>query len=165
MNTDNFWTDEKVKDLLRKVTSYAAPEHWQNEIDHFKKSKQVSKDKDYEILSVEYGNNNWTCNKGSFEWYLKNAGKISQVKRLEDNEVFTVGDSVMWKMDGWSKEPFTITSFQENDILPQNRMFCNNQNVDITYLKKVSKPIPLFTTEQESYIRVIVKRVLNEIVK
>jgi hypothetical protein len=39
MSTDNFvWTDAEVKQLLREVTSYVAPDHWQKIVDDFKSS-------------------------------------------------------------------------------------------------------------------------------
>lgn len=88
-------------------------------------------DKDYEIICYEID---------------VKTGKeiIKSVVRLSDNEVFTVGDKVMWNLPEQTKTPFTIKSFEINDVLPQKRMFCNRNNIDICYLKKAVERIPLF---------------------
>lgn len=92
MSEDNFqWTDSLVKEYLRLITSVEGNDYWQQEINKFKASKTPVKD--YEILLCE-PDEVITTYPPQFK-----KGKILSVKRLSDNEVFSIGDEVRWGVD------------------------------------------------------------------
>lgn len=68
-NTNEFWNDEKVSELLKNVTSYVAPEHWNKVIEDFKKLKEVkrslSTDDGKEIFE---GDVYWAVDKKTFKY-------------------------------------------------------------------------------------------------
>lgn len=94
MEQNNFvWTDENVKEYLRSITSVEGNDYWQQEINKFKASKQqsVSNGKDWKIVSLaDTWNNGYTVY--PFTSIPKDGDrfKIHSVKRLSDNEVFTM---------------------------------------------------------------------------
>jgi hypothetical protein len=92
------WTDELVKEVLRRTTSYVLESHWQETIEQFKASKLPSKE--YEILKMIDGDN-WIHEpnaKGLVCNAKDNNCKIYSVKRLRDGEIFTIGDKVAYNM-------------------------------------------------------------------
>ncbi|MES2382368.1 MAG: hypothetical protein V4538_15080 [Bacteroidota bacterium] len=115
--------------------------------------KQVGKEQEWEIISFHNTDYKTVLNKNEDGTYgIYNAGykeimaasrtllTIHSVRRLSDGEVFTVGDIVEWNLiEHKGSKPFTIKSFEINDILTQKRMFCNNNNIDICYLKKIKQ--------------------------
>lgn len=125
---NSLWSNDRFKkdDFIR-------------ELEYFKKSKEQE---GYEILSLKYEKD-----KKVYPFtYLPNGVYIYSVKRLSDGEVFRVGDLVKWNLERNDQTPFLIESFEENHMHPfEDRMFCNNKNIDICYLEKVKKV--LFTTD------------------
>jgi len=112
------WDDCSVKELLRKITSYDAPEYWQKEIDAFKASKQPKPE--WEILEGIHPNaiepHEWLTREKCFQQggatCEQEGCKIHSVRRLSDGEVFTVGDTV----DIWPKESRLGRPMQPMDI-------------------------------------------------
>lgn len=91
---------------------------------------------DYEILQVnEYKTNLWSTITQIFDSLLKNGWVIEKVKRLSDNEVFTIGDRTTKGI---------IHSFEKHDFwLGVN---VGDQNTLLRTFDKI-KPKFLFTTE------------------
>ena len=90
----------------------------------------------------------------------QNDFKIHSVRRLNDGEVFTLGDDFCLSP---CTRTYTISSFR----IDGNLLYINSNNdypVTIPHLiKKRNKP--LFTTDQEHYIKYLIKKELNEIAK
>jgi hypothetical protein len=176
------WTDELVKDFVRTIFNRDPHNYLPYEIEAFKKSKQ-SKPKDYEILSFksvysgvdnviltkhgsEFHPNILPTESYSLEYLLKQpTAKIHSVRRLSDGEVFTVGDKITWGIP----EDLFVTKINGFKIVNgrleiDHDSFVKNISVDFEEaykLKKVKEP--LFTTDQEHYIKLLIKRALNEI--
>jgi len=93
MNTENKfeWTDELVKEFHQYTKTHFGGllsfiGYSDGILEHFKKSKQQNTiQKDWEIETWS-----WTSGGGN-----KNPAKIKSVKRLSDEEVFSVGDSIV----------------------------------------------------------------------
>jgi len=94
------WNDEYVKQFVAEVIS-GRHDSCQSAIDKFKESKQPKPE--FEILVINSGVLMYEKSKNVFingshhvtiEWALDNEFAIYSVKRLSDNEVFTVGDKV-----------------------------------------------------------------------
>jgi hypothetical protein len=140
---DNFkWTDEFVKEFANNLFVDVIADD--KIISEFKKSKQQSVSNDWEIVSF-----------GSYV-NLTNVppnAQIKSVRRLGDNEIFTVGDSVeilvgSFSKEGWRYYTGSITKFSVLD----NSMFieCGNCSGSLEDAKKVKKP--LFKTEDNKQI-------------
>lgn len=140
---------------------------WWPEIENNPEFWEEVVEKTFEILTFRYYNDCYIS--GSDEYSLKKNGlfslsdndgvfditdfknaKIYSVKRLSDNEIFTIGDIIV---DGINK--YTITGF----TLPNSEMnwvtlgvnFGNDiQNgFDLSYTKKFIKKEPIFVTEDD----------------
>jgi hypothetical protein len=121
-----------------------------------KAQEKLQEKKEYEILSYSY--KNWIYKKnnlGEFSTsfdapahllilHPENMDKIHSVKRLSDNEIFTVGD----KIKGWGETPvikiekFQIDSFDNTKISAYHN---NGYGRGISSWEKIKQP--LFTTE------------------
>lgn len=176
MNTEFFWTDELVKEyaymiLCTQDKSYLG-KPFMGILD-FKASK--TKPKEYEILSYrnfKSGNNeihtkkSVSCNPIYFNGFDDNTGEFSRqdcfeihsVKRLSDNEVFSIGDEVLYK-EQYSKPilGFDIYSHPQKGKVCRIITSCYNgtnnekQYNDILEIQK-AKPT-LFTTEDRVAIK------------
>jgi hypothetical protein len=100
--TDFQWTDELVKELVRGTFNYGVS--LDEAVEKFKQSK-LSKPKEFEILRCFDEDSSYTHEYISKELQNKEQlitncddekCKIYSVKRLSDNEVFSVGDKVEW---------------------------------------------------------------------
>lgn len=156
MSKENFqWDDNKVKELLRKTTSYVSDEHWTCVVEQFKK-EQVAKSRDWEVLefSCKYlGSDDVRFTRakdGSYntglncqfltetEERLMANGKIHSVRRLLDQEVFVVGDNT---------HKGVIDSFVIDDKIDVLfAKFKDGKHLQLKFLQKVKKQV-LFTTE------------------
>lgn len=156
MENEFVWTDALVKEFA-EVYRFSSS---RTGIEQFKKLKGIPKEKDYEVIEMvsenrlsTYDDGNKMTYSDSHTWVkyflAANVGwKIHSVKRLSDGEVFTIGDEVIWNLpEREGEKPFVLTSFEINEMWKtQKRMFCNDRNIDICYLKKVKERKPLFTT-------------------
>lgn len=127
MAENNFWTDELVKDFMVWYSGiYANPNPTDQCLDMFKKSKQ-QKQKDWEIVKQDY------ITEGSEK-------QIISVKRLSDNEVFSVGDKIVYGND-------TISSFKiiDDAIIAYTSQSPNDYYCKLSELKKAKQS--LFKTE------------------
>lgn len=144
-----------------KEVECSIPESWLMErmeiiywLDDHEKSKELSKEKDYEILSISSKKDGagWTCDKTGFEYYLKNGYEICQVKRLPDGEIFTIGE-----ITGGNNKIHEFKIEQDLRLTVVMQSFLTN----IQSLTKLKEPIALFTTEDgveihrgDSYVKV-----------
>lgn len=109
-----------------------------------KASSANSVGRDWEIVSVISANGavskDWCVVNNFILGDKRYFGYSIHSVRRSDGVVFSVGDDVGWdlsQLPGNDKNLFRITSFQINKLLPaKDRIFCNNQNIDICYLKK-----------------------------
>lgn len=164
------WTDELVKEwsdhvrlIFNERNNYCGlhgnfDEDFYAWIRSKKISKQVpNKDKEYEILSVVSPiNEEWTCDKNMFEWYMKNGWKINQVKRLSDNLIATVGGligSTMYTKDFIVEEIDVSTG--------ECYLKAYGKLLPLRNAKLPKERIPLFTTEQIEEIILIVRKQLK----
>lgn len=145
------WTDELVKEML--YSKLPLPMHYvgnvQKCLDEFKDSKQPKLD--YEIIQV----NDPTCNLWStwqqgFVPLLKNGWVIEKVKRLSDNEIFTIGDKVKNLTDFDFRENCEIVRF----YIFNNALVCDLKNSNgvrikfsLSLIEKIVERTILFTTE------------------
>lgn len=156
-NKEFKWTDELASEFAYWYKNLPKPVC--DPIIEFKKSKEVNKE--YEILSFintggdifELTDGYWYKQKGyplddcrwrTVEHTLKNAKgcEIYSIKRLLDNEVFTVGDNIK-SNNSFINKLGAITSFE---IIDNEIGVCTNEGM--TKLKLISKAKePLFTTE------------------
>jgi len=167
MSTDNFkWTDEIVKEygewFKQKSDVFSSnPLYLVEQFKELKASKQKSvfKDKDWEIVSLRYklNGNVWVkVNDNRFElpdtqWWLPasniyndNNYEIYSVKRLSDNEVFSIDEQIADR-----KEDYYTNRVIEKFIPYNEKMYVVLKDLKgllpLTYL--VKKKQPLFTTE------------------
>lgn len=149
----------------------------------------IEKDKDYEILSFigsgglikdriyRLMSNKQYCfehtNTHSLEWMLSAIGVpdeinpvvIYSVKRLSDNEIFSIGDNVT--LFGWKHTDCFIEGFKINDKIDSLGITIKQEDTTSTYyngldtLRKVEK-VPLFKSEDgvdmyigDRYFRII----------
>jgi hypothetical protein len=147
MNTDNFWNDETVKEMItflrddyeanmlfdRKVLLQDESKSVrQTLIEMFRKCKQPKKD--YEILNYDYIE--------KYDTVIKRVSKkisIHSIQRLSDGEIFTVGDNcIQGKIQRFNELNNLIGIITINDKGKEN-------GFDISELKK-NNPV-LFVTE------------------
>lgn len=178
MSTDNFkWTDELVKefvcDLLWWNKDEPKPKNFTSKetgshklLEDFKASKQqsVSKDKDFEVTAYRYklNGNVWQkVNAQRFElpntqFWLSARDmadglnyEIYSVKRLSDNEVFSVGDN----HSGSSYSNRVVKGF----IIKNDEMFIIQYggNTKLKDAKKIKQP--LFTTKTNNTMKVTIQ--------
>lgn len=101
---DNFWTDEKVAEFFK--------EHWircflkraggKSDIEFIKdyREQSTSPSKEWEILNRSIYNEEfgWSIHTPNNKCIEDHICKIHSVKRLSDNEVFTIGDSICLRL-------------------------------------------------------------------
>jgi len=147
-------------------------------IDEFKKSKEVKKEKDYEIISFT-----WTQhNPRNLMWILQENGsyrnnygaefsynsmtfgndnsfcvengkmKIHSVRRISDNEVFTIGDKILTYSNVIDK--IEIDNGWQGGV----RFNCGNEGSGLRFATKPKSTQSLFTKEQEQEIISLIKR-------
>lgn len=93
MKNEFVWTDDLVMEFAEKKLDNWLAKTNIVQIDEFKKSKEPKLD--YEILQVNDPiDNSWSTTPKSFDSLLKSGWVIEKVKRLSDNEVFTIGDMI-----------------------------------------------------------------------
>jgi hypothetical protein len=134
---DNFWDEETAKEYGKFCVLNNSWLQWED----FKKSKEGNKG--YEI--IDYETHHWEPN------YDK-SHTIKSVRRLMGKEqIFTVGDNTTHGI---------INSFEIID----NSMYakCSRGIFNINDIEKVKKE-QFFTTDQEHYIKLLIRRILNEI--
>lgn len=112
------WTDELVKEFMTYIFSpiSTAQKLADKFINEFKKSKEVKPD--YEIFNYRL-------------WHNKDK-EIFSVRRLSDNEVFSVGDNVyetITKGGEWIIKEFSLKDTR-----------CFSCGVNINYIQKVNPP-------------------------
>ena len=134
------------------------PEFWQEVVE-----------KDYEILSFKLPGNNIVDLKyarNNLKFMLKNSSvyQIYSVKRLSDDEIFTIGDKVFSEYVNYTINKIGIV----NDKCMVSALYdTNNPNgsrlhYNLNNLKKLKKlKQPLFTTEQRSEIEEIIKNIIK----
>lgn len=127
--------------------------------------------KDYEILTYQHIvlsnelDKNIIIDKTSkhFEYAhgCQNDFKIHSVRRLSDGEVFSVGDKMKEEDDVYVIDAFW-KDYKGNDLwISYNQRKCYGCSLGIA---KKAKEV-LFTTDQEHYIKYLIKKDLNEIAK
>lgn len=130
MTTDNFWTDEKVKEFLSTFPFPPSANFsifLDRNMEAFKASNTSTKEEvGWEIECIQHGNRNYWRGKGgkytnqpfdaglSSEWLLKNGGVIFRVTRKSDGIVFSLGDSVdirigAFNPSGWQRHTADIS--------------------------------------------------------
>lgn len=143
------WTDELVKEFM---LSYNKVDKLITGVDpiiqtmqEWKSSKQPYKGVGFEILKCMGGTgtlhkyNPFLC-LGKDKTVVE--CKIHSVRRIEDNEVFSVGDEVKHYLGGVN----SITSFTvHNNQLRVNHELVNSYSF-LQNIQKIKEPIPLFTT-------------------
>lgn len=157
MSEDKFeWTDEKVKEFYEWYSSiYANPTPTGYCLEEFKKTKQnsftikadkdnsgVSGQKDWEIVAYKNKHSGEIDDFGGHTWRRESIDHhpIHSVKRLSDNEVFSVGDKV-----SYGKPCEIIRLF----ISSNNLMWCDLKyengneyhNANIGALDKAKQPL------------------------
>jgi len=154
------WTDELVHQyrIWLWTTEIAQLMTEKERMTAFKATKQPSTGSATAkaMVSEEVKTNIYFSTPLNSEWEIV---AIHAVKRLSDGEVFSVGDEVNWRSpEHRGEKPFKITSFQINKMVPNHdRMFCNNQNMDIVYLTKTS-PTPSQPQNNKEVVEVHVER-------
>lgn len=155
METENFvWTDSLVKEFVN--TLYIDTIASEKEIEDFKKAKLPKLG--YEVLDMVCNNGVISSYENSMNTYPNkelwvkyflesNIGwQIHSVKRLVDNEVFTIGDKVLLSEN--SPVSSSITKFEQDGgaiLATIHGLENNNYNLNLVYKAKVRQP--LFTTE------------------
>lgn len=144
------WTDELVLRYVGAVMTSNHPylyklEDWKKFIQE--KQKTVSKE-EYEILKClnssgykhDYANGTGISGKNCIE----NGCTIKSVRRLVDNEIFSVGDKITGNYF-ISKEDRYIQEF----FIEDGKMMLKQDSgvSQLRHIEKVKEPIPLFTTE------------------
>jgi hypothetical protein len=128
MNSNQFqWTDELVQEYLKEMVIGDLGQQY-NSIEKFKASKQ--KPLEYEIL--EYGYAQQQNNEPDIQY-------ISKVKRLSDNEVFSIGDPTNF---GVIKEIEQYNPFNGGLKIK----FDDNTVHTIEFLQKATPKQPLYTS-------------------
>jgi hypothetical protein len=154
------WTDERVLEFVRYTTSKSPIFQGRyKDLEDFKASKEVKKEKDYEIESVLWIFNSLDIQSldiqdkvikkvnGKFrlkfleevvlsdEEILKNKCiEIFSVKRLSDGEVFSIGDKIICKEPACEISEFTL---RNNEVI----IICKDREFSFRYAKKeVRKP-------------------------
>lgn len=150
---------DEVKEILKKHRSFIANYGHNLNVDDFIES-QLPK-KEYEILSftdtrnkaclykVVNGICKWSSDRDDFtinELLNDPLMDIYSIKRLSDQETFTIGDKVQYTKTAFQ---FTIEKFYLDTL--NNHLLCSdtngNEHINITKINKITKRIPLFTTE------------------
>lgn len=167
MNKDNFqWTDELVSEFIGRDSIHSGNVY--ADIHRFKQSKQQY-NKDWEIVSIKgqetntvytkKENNTWvnSNNNGFIHDYNKDDGSsgcyIYSVRRLSDNEVFTVGEEVEFcGNDNFTSSVYIGVIKSINKAVSENELCFIIEDIDGELNSKFIRNIrhrktPLFKTE------------------
>jgi len=162
---DSWYSEEVVEnnpDWFQEIKEPEPPKEWEIVALIGKDSKSIYRKKDGMWLNER--SNGWGDSGESYGKLEGTGCAIHSVLRKSDNITFSIGDEVRWdisQLPGNSKKPFTIASFQINNILPEQRMFINNQNIDICYLEKLPPSTPAETKEGFVWTDELVKEFIH----
>jgi hypothetical protein len=146
------WTDDLVLEFLNRYGNYSAFENWKSRVDSFKREKQPKPE--WEILDGIHPNSTepheWLTREKVFQQggaTCEHEGcKIHSVKRLSDNQVFTVGDDFLDKSGiRYIIQKFYISEWSGELLVSKSESVSYNIN-DIS---KPRPPIPVLLTPSE----------------
>lgn len=135
-------TNEIVRAFLNKnfPTSDDVIKKWE-----LFRSSQCNVGVDWEIASIFKGTS-WSCDKKTFDFYLKNGWNISQVRRVSDQSIWTVGDEAFIGGENRKITEFFIS----NTTNPPSLYFKTpvNHSWSFESIRKPDKPVhqSLFVT-------------------
>lgn len=130
---DNFWTDERLIEFIR-FTQRSDRDNtgYYSDIAEFKKSKLQSVDnkRDWEIIAFDKDDLN-----------KRYEANIKSVKRLSDNEVFSIGETVI--RNNYADKIYSF-EIRDNEMFA---IFCNEETCGAFRLSELAKQKqPLFIT-------------------
>jgi hypothetical protein len=141
--SDFVWNDELVKKFVAEKIILGNCTSAKEAIEAFKEEHTKPK-VEWEIVAYDYCGQAVSATNSLINFYKY---PIHSVRRLSDGEAFSIGDEVEYELLNKKNYKAVIESF---DAINDNMYVCGNPFsfcINIADLKKVTKPTPLFKTE------------------